>query len=148
MYFRDRIILVLGSNFTEVCSWCPIKNTTSLVQAMDWRLSSRYVNQWWLTSLPYKCVTREIKKIWFPVTRSLIYILSESDFPAVSGMAFLINSIVNHGLYTGCLSSMMQFWGQMTHNCVGKLTIIGSDNGLLPGRRPSRYLSKCWNIVN
>ena len=23
----------------------------------------------------------------------------------------------------------------MTHICVGKLTIIGSDNGLLPGRR-------------
>ena len=26
-------------------------------------------------------------------------------------------------------------WGRMTHICVGKLTIIGSDNGLSPGRR-------------
>ena len=26
-------------------------------------------------------------------------------------------------------------WGQATHICVGKLTIIGSDNGLSPGRR-------------
>ena len=26
-------------------------------------------------------------------------------------------------------------WGRMTHICVGKLTIIGSDNGLPPGRR-------------
>ena len=25
-------------------------------------------------------------------------------------------------------------WGWVTHICVGKLTIIGSDNGLLPGR--------------
>ena len=25
----------------------------------------------------------------------------------------------------------------MTHICVGKLTIIGSDNGLSPGRRPA-----------
>ena len=25
-------------------------------------------------------------------------------------------------------------WGEVTHTCVGKLTIIGSDNGLLPGR--------------
>ena len=25
-------------------------------------------------------------------------------------------------------------WGRVTHICVGKLTIIGSDNGLLPGR--------------
>ena len=26
-------------------------------------------------------------------------------------------------------------WGQVTHICVGKLTIIGSDNGLSPGQR-------------
>ena len=26
-------------------------------------------------------------------------------------------------------------WGRVMHICVSKLTIIGSDNGLLPGRR-------------
>ena len=26
-------------------------------------------------------------------------------------------------------------WGRVTHICVSKLTIIGSDNGLSPGRR-------------
>ena len=26
-------------------------------------------------------------------------------------------------------------WGRVTHICVGKITIIGSDNGLSPGRR-------------
>ena len=26
-------------------------------------------------------------------------------------------------------------WGRVTHTCVGKLTIIGSDNGLAPRRR-------------
>ena len=26
-------------------------------------------------------------------------------------------------------------WGRVTHICVGKLTTIGSDNGLSPGRR-------------
>ena len=26
-------------------------------------------------------------------------------------------------------------WGRATHICIGKLTIIGSDNGLSPGRR-------------
>ena len=26
-------------------------------------------------------------------------------------------------------------WGRVTHICVGNLTIIGSDNGLAPGRR-------------
>ena len=26
-------------------------------------------------------------------------------------------------------------WGRVTHICISKLTIIGSDNGLSPGRR-------------
>ena len=40
-------------------------------------------------------------------------------------------------------------WGRVTHICVDKLTIIGSDNGLSPGRRQlSHYLNQCWNIVN
>ena len=29
----------------------------------------------------------------------------------------------------------LNHWGRVTHICVGKLTIIGSDNGLLPGGR-------------
>ena len=31
--------------------------------------------------------------------------------------------------------NMLTHWGRMTHICVSKLTIIGSDNGLSPGRR-------------
>ena len=31
--------------------------------------------------------------------------------------------------------SQLTHWGQVTHICVGNLTIIGSDNGLSPGRR-------------
>ena len=42
--------------------------------------------------------------------------------------------------------------GRVMHICVSKLTIIGSDNGLSPGRRPGsapgHYLNQCWNIVN
>ena len=30
---------------------------------------------------------------------------------------------------------MLTHWGRVTHICVGKLTIIGSDNGLSPERR-------------
>ena len=30
---------------------------------------------------------------------------------------------------------VLTHWGRATHICVGKLTIIGSDNGLSPGRR-------------
>ena len=33
------------------------------------------------------------------------------------------------------LLSRLTHWGRATHICVGKLTIIGSDNGLSPGGR-------------
>ena len=33
------------------------------------------------------------------------------------------------------LSNALTHWGRVTHICVGNLTIIGSDNGLSPGRR-------------
>ena len=33
------------------------------------------------------------------------------------------------------LVTQLTHWGRVTHICVSKLTIIGSDNGLSPGRR-------------
>ena len=33
------------------------------------------------------------------------------------------------------LQNTLTHWGRVTHICVSKLTIIGSDNGLSPGRR-------------
>ena len=33
------------------------------------------------------------------------------------------------------LGVWLTHWGRVTHICIGKLTIIGSDNGLSPGRR-------------
>ena len=39
--------------------------------------------------------------------------------------------ITSDGL--GCL--LLTHWGWVTHICIGNLTIIGSDNGLSPGRR-------------
>ena len=39
-------------------------------------------------------------------------------------------------------------WGRVTHICVSKLIIIGSDNGLSPSRRQAIYQNQCWNIVN
>ena len=41
------------------------------------------------------------------------------------------NTIVSTPVLHLCLTH----WGRATHTCVSKLTIIGSDNGLLPGRR-------------
>ena len=33
------------------------------------------------------------------------------------------------------IHAVLTHWGRTTHTCVGKLTTIGSDNGLSPGRR-------------
>ena len=33
------------------------------------------------------------------------------------------------------VGELLTHWGRVTHICVSKLTIIGSDNGLSPGRR-------------
>ena len=37
--------------------------------------------------------------------------------------------------YASIVISMLTHWGRVTHICVSKLTIIGSDNGLSPDRR-------------
>ena len=42
--------------------------------------------------------------------------------------------IVVHVVHCGSTMPLTH-WGQVTHICVSKLTIIGSDNGLSPGRR-------------
>ena len=46
----------------------------------------------------------------------------------------LLGDITSAWLELKCWSCITH-WGRMTHICVGKLTIIGSDNGLSPGRR-------------
>ena len=44
---------------------------------------------------------------------------------------FSVNTVAADGLTPQGLTH----WGRVTHICVGKLTIIGSDNGLSPERR-------------
>ena len=39
-----------------------------------------------------------------------------------------------HSKLIGTKSKYLSHWGRMTHICAGNLAIIGSDNGLLPGR--------------
>ena len=51
----------------------------------------------------------------------------------------VIESIRQHARYGQqcCISAVpsLTHWGRVTHICVGKLIIIGSDNGLSPDRR-------------
>ena len=47
-----------------------------------------------------------------------------------TGLLAVYLLIINTGA-----SFSLTHWGRVTHICVGQLTIIGSDNGLSPGRR-------------
>ena len=50
-------------------------------------------------------------------------------------MTFKIRLCVAHSYHFFHAALQLTHWGRATHICVGKLTTIGSDNGLLPGRR-------------
>ena len=45
-------------------------------------------------------------------------------------------------------AKVLTHWGRVTHICVGKLTIIGSDNGLAPGRIPQPPPKLVTNLMN
>ena len=45
-----------------------------------------------------------------------------------------INIIVDNFMITFSYATLLTHWGRVTHICVSELTIIGSDNGLPPGR--------------
>ena len=43
--------------------------------------------------------------------------------------------MISNNSTSTCWNKHSTHWGRVTHICVGKLSIIGSDNGLSPGRR-------------
>ena len=43
---------------------------------------------------------------------------------------------------------ILTHWGRVMHICVGQLTIIGSDNGLSPGRRQAITWTNAASIIN
>ena len=47
-----------------------------------------------------------------------------------------------------CVFLWLTHWGQVTHICVVKLTIIGSDNGLWPGRRQAIIWTNAEILLN
>ena len=97
---------------------------------------------WWLVNSPHK----------WPVTRKMFSfddVIMSHATPTVTSHGALndgnchLTIPVNRGrcahdaLFHTFIISIFKLthWGWATHICVGKLTIIGSDNGLLPGWR-------------
>ena len=65
---------------------------------------------------------------------NLVIIHSLRRFHSLLAQPWRQTICVPLGLWKG-LSMALTHWGRVTHICVSKLTIIGSDNGLSPGRR-------------
>ena len=60
-------------------------------------------------------------------------ISQEMPQPSIAKICLKIKCLKFHSNFTG--ANELTHWGWVTHICVGKLTIIGSDNGLSPDRR-------------
>ena len=72
--------------------------------------------QWWVP--PSSIVLTCIKHTWCHAKLVGLFVQSDERNAAISER-----------------TSFFTQWGQVTHVCVSKLTSIGSDNGLSPGRR-------------
>ena len=80
----------------------------------------------------------QLRTILIFTDRNIIYQVQQRQMDGFGGCFFNHDDI-----------RILTHWGRVTHICVSRLTITGSDNGLSPGRRQlSHYLNQCWNIVN
>ena len=75
-------------------------------------MMAHYLSQWWPSSLTYLCNTR----------LQSVYQINQGGWLQAAN--------INNTWYP-----TLTHWDRVTHICVGKLTIIGSDIGLSPGRR-------------
>ena len=61
------------------------------------------------------------------------------------GEMFQNNCHVN--IYVDHATILLTHWSRVTHICVGKLTIIGSNNGLSPGRHQAIILTNVGKLL-
>ena len=91
---------------------------------MKWKLSKNYKTH---------CTARLFSS---EVCHSAMTILW--NFKAWTFMCFIVCLIV---------SVSLNHWGQVTHICIGNLTIIGPDNGLSPGQRQAIIWTNAWILL-
>ena len=82
---------------------------------------------------PYRCYAIHQSKC----LKSQIYFLPGfSDHSMILYSRYALGGVVQTGnIKQHDKDRLLTHWGRVTHICVGKLTSIGSDNGLSPGRR-------------
>ena len=96
-------------------------------------------NYLWLMDCCLKAPSHYIEQSWH-IIKVCYYIhlraISQGILTELMGNILLnIVSLTFESLPYVQESNALTHWGRVTHICVGNLTIIGSDNGLSPGRR-------------
>ena len=78
--------------------------------------------------------SHHLSQYWLTTSRVLWH-RSQSNFIGGAHEFNLQHEITLLKLLSHLMGNELTHWGRVTHICVSKLTIIGSDNGLSPGRR-------------
>ena len=93
----------------------------------------------WDVFCGYKLFFRFCLSYWCALYNIVLYWNLLYRHSTVHWFEFLVNwtnhDLVHWLIYASSGFNKLTHWGRVTHICFGKLTIIGSDNGLSPGRR-------------
>ena len=90
---------------------------------MGWRRANLTASVSMLRTRSGRALPRSWDTLWYPGRKCV----SAKAIHEVFGSSTWLVHLIEHTTLT--------HWGRMTHICVGKITIIVSDNGLSPGRR-------------
>ena len=83
-----------------------------------------------VTIIDQVCVT------WYSIDGLSIYVFhSHFTISAGTDSCHHLNTFLKFHQITEYKQLFLTHWGRVRHICVGKLSIIASDNGLSPGRR-------------
>ena len=80
----------------------------------------------------------KVKSSFYPSISGVLFhcrTCALSHIPVVSYLTYIYCILVGSAAHIVLSECHLTHWGRVTHKCVGNLTIIGSDNGLSPGRR-------------
>ena len=105
-------------------------------QSSPWRCDSRWIRAYSLCHNPSGCGW--VTAVHLEVVSSAALCIRHSHRKLQDKGCELETQDIYRALWLLVASSyltVLTHWGRATHTCVGKLTIIGSDNGLSPGRR-------------
>ena len=92
---------------------------------------------WKTSSVGFRCLLSilscEIRPCQIRLlTKSMIYVIQNQFWPLLSSSPYNTYAVVQN--YTYVVKTSLTHRGRMTHICASRLIIIGSDNGLSPGR--------------